>query len=253
MKKFILLLVSFLIINITSLSAYFISDNSYIVKFGSPVLGTFVEDITGSSGESEIESAIEPFSSYNLTVEMHTRLELFNNTFLGAGFSYIPASGTVDTRTLTPSDSSSALVTEQNIGIDYIPIYLMLQYKFDSTFYPDEDMFLNFKLGLSIERISDEWKEAATDLGIENIAEAPSPFISLGLGFEYNSFIFEIDYQYTASAAANLSDSTQNWVSYTNRINLNIGYRFNIGGALGGSGSYYDEELYDPIGEYDEF
>lgn len=247
--KKIIFLINFLILASTSFSAFFITDNSYIVKVGTPVVGTFYETITGSSGASTIESAVTPFSSYNFTVEMHTKFELFNNTFFGVGVSYLTSSGTVDARELTPADSTSKLVTEQTIGIDYIPIFIMLQYKFDSTFYPDEDMFFNFKIGLATEQINENWQNAAEDLGIQNIANSPSPFVSLGLGFEYNSFVFEADYQYNASAAFNLTNTAYGWLSYTNRINLNFGYRFNLGNS---ANSIYDDELYDDY-DYEEF
>ncbi|MDN5304218.1 MAG: hypothetical protein PWP46_1100, partial [Fusobacteriaceae bacterium] len=118
----------------------------------------------------------------------------------------------------------------------------------DSGFYPDEDMFLNVKLGIAVEYAKKEWTTATNaNYTVQNILKVSSPYAAVGLGFEYNSFIIEGEYQFDLSAAQSLGGSS-GWSMFSNRISVNIGYRFNGTLSGGGFGEVVTEE--DPFAKY---
>ncbi len=208
MKKFIFLL--FILLHTIIIAE--VADISFILKGGLSPIGYYKEVLTTPTLDIEQTEYVK--NSLNLKLEFHGRSNLFQSLFWGAGVGYI-GSGTLE----------NSINGSTELGVDYFPIYLLLQTQYNSNYYYEWDMFFAIKGGLSYER---DKGRIGTNSGLTNILSSPSPYFGLAFGFESYNMILEFFYDLNIGASTDLTElGKSNLIMKSDRIGINLGYRFN--------------------------
>lgn len=202
MKKFAFF---YLIISIFTFAE--VADVSFVLKGGYSPYGFYKETVNGTESTTTLTGS---FSSY---AEIHARSKTFDNFYFGAGAGYLRAG------TLGDSLSGST-----NLGVDYFPIYLVLQYEPLSEHYMDFLMHFALRAGVSYEKDRGRIKN---DAGFSASYSTASPYLGLSWGFEKSGIIIEAFYDFNIGASTNLTKLGDTILMQSRRMGLNLGYRFN--------------------------
>jgi len=202
MKKFAFF---YLIISIFAFAE--VADVSFVLKGGYSPWGNYKETVDGVESKTTVSNSIVAYG------ELYARSKTFDNFYFGAGAGYLRA-GTL----------GEALLGSTDLGVDYMPIYLIFQYEPESEHYFDYLMYLTLRTGISYERDMGRIKE---DAGFSASYSTASPYAGLSWGFEKSGFLIEAFYDFNIGAAANLTELGKTILMQTRRIGFNLGYRFN--------------------------
>lgn len=202
MKKFTFFYLLFSILTYAE-----VVDVSFVLKGGYAPLGFYKETVAGVTSKTTVSNSL------NGALEIHSRTKSFDNMYFGAGAAYL-RSGTL----------GESLLGSNELGVDYFPIYFLIQYEPKSYHYFDFLMYFTARGGISYERDMGRIKE---DAGFSTSYSTASPYAGFSWGFEKEGIMAEAFYDFNIGAAANLTELGDIILMQTRRIGINVGYRFN--------------------------
>ena len=191
-----------------------IADVSFVMKGGYSPLGFYKQNLTVQDGE-DLDDKTTVSNTFTANLELHSRSKSLENFYYGAGLGYI-GSGTL----------ADSIGGSDKLGVDYFPIYFLLQYEPESEHYFGFLMYFSLRGGISYER---DQGRISDNAGFANVFSTPSPYGGLSWGFEKENFMLEAFYDFNIGASANITPIGDIILMQTRRIGLSLGYRINSG------------------------
>lgn len=192
-----------------------IADVSFVMKGGYSPLGFYKQSLTDDSTGTTTEDKTTVSNSLTANLELHSRSKSLDNFYYGAGLGYI-GSGTL----------ADSIDGSDKLGVDYFPIYFLLQYEPESEHYFGFLMYFSLRGGISYER---DQGRISDNAGFANVFSTPSPYGGISWGFEKENFMLEAFYDFNIGASANITPIGDIILMQTRRIGLSLGYRVNSG------------------------
>jgi len=192
-----------------------VADVSFVMKGGYSPLGFYKQTLTDDATGTTTEDKTTVSNTLTANLELHSRSKSLENFYYGAGLGYI-GSGTL----------ADSIDGSNEVGVDYFPIYLFLQYEPESEHYFGFLMYFSLRAGVSYERDQGRISENA---GFANVFSTPSPYGGISWGFEKENLMVEAFYDFNIGASANITPIGDMIIMQSRRIGLSLGYRINSG------------------------
>lgn len=208
MKKIIIFYLSLI-----SLSFGEISDVSFVLKGGFTPLGFYEQSVKDDTTKTTTKDKTTMSNGLNVNLEFQSRSKTFDNFYYGVGLGYLQSPSLKD-----------EIGGISELGVDYFPVYFLLQYEPESEYYFEFLMYFSMRAGISYERDIGRLKES-TSFG--NIFSTPSPYLGFSWGFEKENLMVEAFYDFNVGASANLTPIGDYITMNSRRIGLSVGMRLN--------------------------